>query len=140
MRRPSRFSCGPWRSRRKCSALIIPTWLAVWRIWLNSIEKPAAKGSPINREIGREKSARRDDDGGERLLGEMAESGELHALRAFGPDRLGTTARFFQDLDLVEGGRRLSWMTLMAGTSPGHDGKGIVSSMRVGRRPVRNSH
>jgi AcrR family transcriptional regulator len=33
-----------------------------------------------------------------RLLGEMAESGELHALRAFGPDRLRTTARFFLDL------------------------------------------
>ena len=33
-----------------------------------------------------------------RLLGEMAECGELHALRAFGPDRLRTTARFFLDL------------------------------------------
>jgi len=33
-----------------------------------------------------------------RLLGEMAETGELHALRAFGPDRLQTTARFFLDL------------------------------------------
>jgi hypothetical protein len=42
-------------------------------------------------------------------------------------------------LDLVEGGRRLSWTTLMAGTSPGH-GEGIVSSIRVGRRPVWSSN
>lgn len=52
-------------------------------------------------DLAKEVSAMARERGNEaitRLLGEMAESGELHALRAFGPDRLRTTARFFLDL------------------------------------------
>ena len=36
-----------------------------------------------------------------RLLGEMAQSGELGTLPAFAPERLATTARFFLDLVVV---------------------------------------
>jgi AcrR family transcriptional regulator len=38
---------------------------------------------------------------GARLLGEMAQSGELATLPAFAPERLATTARFFLDLVVV---------------------------------------
>ena len=67
---PAKAICegrGPWQFQRKLSALFIPTWLPVSIVWLNSIEEPAARSSPKNGEIEREKSARGDDDAGERL-------------------------------------------------------------------------